>query len=259
VALKKLYAVAKHPKTIKLKDDIRFFEMIKKMIVKYSTRSVKDISRTLEYEIDRLISKSISAQEPIDILSLMQKDKIELSVLDDEFLSKFREMEFKNYAVELLAKILRDQILVRMRKNPVRYRSLYEMLNDLIKKYNVKLITATEVLEELIRIAKDFRRRLEEGKKVNLTEEEMAFYDFLLSKRISEQDEVVMQIAREIAKSIGNFVKIADWNKKETIKAKIRSSLKTLLPKYMKVQDYRYLNDLSREILEVAEMIYSAV
>jgi type I restriction enzyme R subunit len=260
VALKKLYALASpHPETIKMKDDIRFFEMIKKMIVKYSTRSVKDISRTLEYEIDRLISKSISAQEPIDILSLMQKDKIELSVLDDEFLSKFREMEFKNYAVELLAKILRDQILVRMRKNPVRYRSLYEMLNELIKKYNVKLITATEVLEELIRIAKDFRRRLEEGKKVNLTEEEMAFYDLLLSKRISEQDEVVMQIAREIAKSIGNFVKIADWNKKETIKAKIRSSLKTLLPKYMKVQDYRYLNDLSREILEVAEMIYSAV
>jgi type I restriction enzyme R subunit len=127
VALKKLYAVAKHPKTIKLKDDIRFFEMIKKMIVKYSTRSVKDI-RTLEYEIDILISKSISAQEPIDILSLMQKDKIELSVLDDEFLSKFREMEFKNYAVELLAKILRDQILVRMRKNPVRYRSLMRCL-----------------------------------------------------------------------------------------------------------------------------------
>jgi type I restriction enzyme R subunit len=127
VALKKLYAVAKHPKTIKLKDDIRFFEMIKKMIVKYSTRSVKDI-RTLEYEIDILISKSISAQEPIDILSLMQKDKIELSVLDDEFLSKFREMEFKNYAVELLAKILRDQILVRMRKNPLRYRSLMRCL-----------------------------------------------------------------------------------------------------------------------------------
>lgn len=127
MALKKLYAVAKHPKTIKLKDDIRFFEMIKKMIVKYSTRSVKDI-RTLEYEIDILISKSISAQEPIDILSLMQKDKIELSVLDDEFLSKFREMEFKNYAVELLAKILRDQILVRMRKNPVRYRSLMRCL-----------------------------------------------------------------------------------------------------------------------------------
>jgi type I restriction enzyme R subunit len=127
VALKKLYAVAKHPKTIKLKDDIRFFEMIKKMIVKYSTRSVKDI-RTLEYEIDILISKSISAQEPIDILSLMQKDKIELSVLDDEFLSKFREMELKNYAVELLAKILRDQILVRMRKNPLRYRSLMRCL-----------------------------------------------------------------------------------------------------------------------------------
>lgn len=127
MALKKLYAVAKHPKTIKLKDDIRFFEMIKKMIVKYSTRSVKDI-RTLEYEIDILISKSISAQEPIDILSLMQKDKIELSVLDDEFLSKFREMEFKNYAVELLAKILRDQILVRMRKNPLRYRSLMRCL-----------------------------------------------------------------------------------------------------------------------------------
>ena len=259
IALKKLYALASpHPETIRIKDDIRFFEMIKKMIVKYSTRGVKDVARVLEYEMDRLISKSISAQEPIDVLSMIQRDKIELSVLDDEFLSKFREMEFKNYAVELLAKILREQITVRMRRNPVRYRSLYEMLNDLIKKYNVKLITAAEVLEELIRIAKDFRKKLEEGRKVNLTEEEMAFYDLLLSKGIQEKDETVMMIAKEIAKSIGNYVKIADWNKKEMIKARIRSTLKTLLPRYLKVPNYRYLSELSNEVLEVAETIYSA-
>ena len=77
IALKKLYALASpHPQTIKIKDDLKFFEMIKKMIVKYSTRASKEIARELEYEMNQLISKSISAQEPIDVFSLLSKETV---------------------------------------------------------------------------------------------------------------------------------------------------------------------------------------
>ena len=88
VALKKLYLLASpHPETIAIKDDIRFFEMIKKMVVKYSTTRIKEISRDLEYEINQLISRSISAEKPIDVLELLKKEKPEISILDENFLS----------------------------------------------------------------------------------------------------------------------------------------------------------------------------
>jgi type I restriction enzyme R subunit len=96
LALKKIYALASpHPETIKIKDDIRFFEMIKKMLIKYSTVPKKEISRELEFEINQLISKSISAEEPVDIFSLIQKEKPDISILDEEFLLRFKNMPQK--------------------------------------------------------------------------------------------------------------------------------------------------------------------
>ena len=104
LALKNLYALASpHPETLRIKDDMRFFEMIKKMIIKYSTAKTGDISRSLEYEISQLLSKSISAEEPVDVFTLLEKEKPEISILDDNFLSQFKDMEYKNYAADVLA------------------------------------------------------------------------------------------------------------------------------------------------------------
>ncbi|MDW7973524.1 MAG: DUF3387 domain-containing protein, partial [Thermodesulfovibrio sp.] len=260
--LKKLYALASpHPETIKIKDDLRFFEMIKKMILKYTMRDVKELSRNLDYEMNQLISKSISAQEPVDVFSLMGKEKPDISVLDEEYLSQFKKMEYKNYAAELLTKILKDQLKIRFKTNPFRYRSLYESLNKVIESYNIKLLTVTEIIEQLISIAKDIRRKFEEGKTLNLTDEELSFYDFLLSEKSIFAPEVdIKEIAKEIVNLIGPYVKIADWNKKETVKAKIRSSVKQLLPKYMNPQaltEYEILNRISEAIVEQAERLYT--
>ena len=105
VALKKLYLLASpHPETIGIKDELRFFEMIKKMVVKYSTTKIREISRDLEYEINQLISSSISAEKPVDVFALLEKGKPDISVLDESFLAQFREMRYKNYAADLLLK-----------------------------------------------------------------------------------------------------------------------------------------------------------
>ena len=93
--------------------------MIKKMIVKYSTRKPGEISRDLEYEINMLISKSISAEEPVDVFSILKKGKPDISMLDDSFLAQFEKMQYKNFAAEILMKVLNDEIRVRLRKNPI--------------------------------------------------------------------------------------------------------------------------------------------
>jgi type I site-specific deoxyribonuclease, HsdR family len=178
LALKKLYTLASpHPETIKIKDDIRFFEMIKKMIIKYSTTTSREIARDLEYEINQLISKSISAQEPIDVFSLLNKEKPDISILSEDFLIQIKEIKQKNYAVELLAKLLNDEIKVKMIKNPHRYKSLYERLKELIEKYNAKTLEASEIIENLVEIARELREKIQEGKRLDFTEEELAFYD----------------------------------------------------------------------------------
>jgi type I restriction enzyme R subunit len=258
LALKKLYTLASpHPETIKIKDDIRFFEMIKKMIIKYSTTTSREIARDLEYEINQLISKSISAQEPIDVFSLLNKEKPDISILSEDFLSQIKEIKQKNYAVELLAKLLNDEIKVKMRKNPHRYKSLYERLKELIEKYNAKTLEASEIIEKLVEIARELREKIQEGKRLDLTEEELAFYDMLLSKRIFENYEEVREIAKLVVEKLGGYVRIADWNKKETIKAKIRKALKDVLRERLKKHDYDYISKIADELLEQAELVFA--
>ncbi len=257
--LKKLYALASpHPEVFKIKNDLRFFEMIKKMIVKYSIAKIKDITRDLEYEISHLISKSISAEEPIDVMSLKGKERPDISIFDDKFLAEFKNIEYKNYGVEFLAKIIKDELIVRMRSNPLRYRSLYEMLQDVIEKYKKKILDIVEAIEKLIEIAKDTKRKRDEVRKLNLTEEETAFYDLLLSKKeFFENPDKIEKIAKAIVKNLGDYVKVADWNKKEFLKAKIRTTLKDVLMKNMGQQiGYRQIEQLANEIIDYAENIY---
>ncbi|MCM8760058.1 MAG: type I restriction endonuclease subunit R, partial [Candidatus Omnitrophica bacterium] len=259
VILKKIYALASpHPETIKIKDEIRFFEMIKKMIVKYSI-SKKIISRDVEYEINQLISKSISAEEPVDIFSLLQKERPDISILDEEFLLQFKKMKQKNYAADLIAKLLKDELKTKTRKNPFRYSSLFEKLQELIEKYNVKLLTTAEIIEKLIEIAKEVKKDENEGLNLNLTEDELAFYDMLAEEKgIFENEQQIKTVAKEVIKQLGYYVKIVDWNKKETIKAKIRTAVKDILLKIVNERvEYERIDEIASKVYEHVELLYA--
>jgi type I restriction enzyme R subunit len=259
LALKKIYALASpHPETIKIKDDIAFFEMIKKMLIKYSGGIKKEISRDLEYEINQLISKSISAEEPVDIFSLIKKEKPDVSILDEDFLAQIKNIPQKNYAVDLLIKLLNDEIKVRSRKNPLRYKSLYDMLKQLIERYNVKLIDAADIINELIEIAKEIKKKLEEGKELGLTEDEINFYDMLLNKNVIQDKEKIKYVAKEIVKGLGDFIKIVDWNKKESVKAKIRVMIRDILLKFAEKKEYEKIKSAASDICSYAESLYAA-
>ncbi|MEM2918887.1 MAG: DUF3387 domain-containing protein, partial [Candidatus Altiarchaeota archaeon] len=258
VTLKKIYALASpHPETIKIKDDIRFFEMIKKMIVKYSAPR-PEISRDIEYEINQLISKSISAEEPVDIFSLLQKEKPEISIFDEEFLAEFKSIKQKNYAAEVLSKIMNDQIIVKMKINPVRYHSLYEKLKEIIEKYNLKRMSSAEVIEKLVNLAHEIKKQIESGKQLNLTEEELAFYDLLCKKeKFFENKEDIRKVVKEIIKELGGYIKVADWNRKEFLKAKIKTTIKRILINAIDGRaDYNQIDQLSIDVVKHVETLY---
>lgn len=260
VALKKLYALASpRPEAYEIKDEIIFLEMIKKMVVKYSTARIRDINRELEYEISHLISKSIAAKEPIDVFALMGKEKPDISIFDERFLAEFKNMEYRNYAAELLAKIIKDQLVVKMKVNPFRYRSLYEMLKGTIDRYNIKLMNTAEVIDELITIANEIKKAVEGGKKLELTEAELAFYDLLSSKeKFFENYEQVREVARKIIEELGHYTKVADWNRKEYLKAKIRAAVKNILMKAIDGRaSYTEIEQLSVNVMAHAEIIYA--
>jgi type I restriction enzyme R subunit len=257
VALKKLYLLASpHPEAIAIKDDLAFFEMIKKMIVKYSVRRRRDISKELESEITNLISKSIIAKEPIDVFDLLQKEKPEISLLSEEFLKELENLEYKSLAADLLLKILHDRIRVKMKVNPWKFKSLYKMLNELIEKHNTKIIEVSEMIARLVEIAREVRKAEEEGKKLNMTDEEYAFYSLLLSyPNLPIRDkERIEKIAREIANHLSGYVKSSEWKRKEYMRARIKAEVKRILMK-QGIKDYSIVDELSKIIIEHAAVM----
>lgn len=260
VALKKLYALASpRPEAFEIKQDLVFFEMIKKMIVKYSTARIREINKELEYEITELISRSISAEEPVEIFTLTGKNDVEISIFDEEFLGQIKNLAEKNYAKDMLTRIIKDKLVVKMNINQYRYRSLYESLNEIIDKYHMKILSASEVMEKLIELARELKKQIEQGQELNLTEEELAFYDLLATReKLFANYEEIKKIAKEIVKELEFYRKIADWNKKDYLKAKLRVIIKNLLMKTIDGRaQYNEIEQLSINILNHAETIYA--
>jgi len=254
VALKKLYLLASpHPEATAIKDELAFFEMVKKMIVKYSVRKTREISRDLEREVSMLISKSISAKEPVDVFDLLKKDKPEISVLSEEFLREIENLEYKSLAAEMLLKILHDRIRVRMKVNPWKFRSFYERLKELIEKHNTKLIDVSEMISRLVEIAREVRKAEEEGKQLNMSDEEFAFYSLLLSYPNLPIDDKkkVEEIARDVTKILSGYIKISEWKRKEYMKSRIKAEVKRVLMK-KGFRNYSIINELSEMIVEHA-------
>lgn len=143
-------------------------------------------------------------------------------------------MPRKNLALELLRRLLNDEIKKRSSHNIIQSKKFSEMLSDAIKRYQNNAITAAEVIEEMIRMAKEIKLADQRGEKLNLDFRELAFYDAL---EVSDSavkvlgDDILKTIARELVESVRNSVTI-DWDKKESVQAKMRVLIKRILKKY---------------------------
>jgi type I restriction enzyme R subunit len=145
-----------------------------------------------------------------------------------------RSLPQRNLAVELLRKLLKGEIKTRGRKNVVQARSFAEMLEQTLRRYQNRAIEASQVIEELIALAKEMRAAAERGEKLGLSEDEMAFYDALETNDSAVQvlgDETLRGIARELVETVRNNVTI-DWTLRENVRAQLRVLVKRILRKH---------------------------
>lgn len=236
--LSRVFAISvPHPKALAIRDDLSFFQAIKARISKLRESNKKRSDEEIETAIRQIISDAIISTEVIDIFQaagLQNPDISGLNILSDEFMAELKDMPRKNLALELLRRLLNDEIQKRSTRNIIQSKKFSEMLADAIKRYQNNAISAAEIIEELIRLAKDLKEADKRGESLNLDFRELAFYDAL---EVSDSavkvlgDEILKTIARELVESVKNSVTI-DWDKKESVQAKMRVMIKRILKKY---------------------------
>lgn len=226
----KLYAFAMpHKEAYDIKNDVDFFKAVRGVLIKQtSVRSKAGIEAGLESTIKELLSKSIAAEGIIDIFALKGREKLDISILDERFLEEARKIKYKNLAIEILKKLLNDEINLRMRKNAIRYKSLLELLEKIIEEYEDRIISAAKVIERLIELAKEIKKTDKKAKQMDLSEEELAFYDAIVSRKMINQDKKIKELVKELVKMIRRDL-IIDWTNNEIIKARIRDNARLLL------------------------------
>jgi len=158
----------------------------------------------------------------------------DISIISDEFMAEVRGMEHQNLAVELLQKLLKDEVKARSRTNIVQSRKLSQMLEDALRRYRNQVISVTDVLEELLELAKDTKAANARGEELGLEPYELAFYD-ALSQNKSAQDVMGVDKLRELAIVLVERIRknaSIDWNLKESVRSRMKVAVKRLLRQY---------------------------
>ena len=175
--LSKAFALAvPHLKALEIRDDVAFFQAVRSVITKSAGNGHRS-PEEIELAIRQIVSKAVSSGEVIDIFAAAGLKKPDISILSDEFLAEVRGMPQRNLAIELLRKLLEGEIRTRHRKNIVQARSFAELLEASIRKYQNRAIETAQVIEELIRLAREMREAARRGEELWLTEDEVAVYD----------------------------------------------------------------------------------
>jgi len=231
--LSQAYALAKPDKATTLHaEEIAFFQAVKARLTKFETTG--ESGTNYESVIKNIVDSAIASDEVVDIFDAAGIEKPELSILSEEFLKEIQGMKYKNVAIELLKKILSDEIKIRSKHNLTKSKSLMEMLDAALKRYQNNLLTTAEIIEELIRIAKEIKKADRRGEDLGLSEDELAFYDALETNDSAVKvlgDETLRTIARELADKVRRNATI-DWTLKESVRAKLMVLVRRTLNKY---------------------------
>ena len=243
-----------HDSALAIRDDVGFFQAVRAVIAKTSSDRQKK-TEDVNFALRQILSRAVASDEVLDIFAAAGLKKPDISILSEEFLEEVRSMPQKNLAVELLRKLLNNEIKTRGRKNVVQSRSFSEMLERAIIKYQNRAIETAAVIQELIDIARELREAEKRGEELGLNEDEKAFYDALGVNDSAVQvlgDETLTTIARELVEMVRRNVTI-DWTAKESVRAKLRIMVKRILRKYGYPPDKRESATLT--VLEQAEVL----
>ncbi|MCB0326299.1 MAG: type I restriction endonuclease subunit R [Bdellovibrionales bacterium] len=234
-ALSKAYALCASMEEVnEHKDTIAFFQTIKARLSKFEPKGSGKSDEEIETVIKQIIDKAVVSEGVVDIFDAAGIKKPDISILSDDFLEEIKDMEHKNLAMELLKKLLNDEIKVRSKKNLVQSRALSEMLDEAIKRYQNNLLTASEVIQELIKLAKDIKEADRQGQELGLNDDEYAFYSALEVNDSAKKvlgDQQLRDLARVLVERVRQNTSI-DWKIKENVRAKLRVIVKRILRKY---------------------------
>ena len=218
---------------LRIRDDVGFFQAVRAVLAKSAPGRGKS-DEDLDHAIRQIISKAVVSDQVIDIFAAAGLKKPDISILSDEFLAEIRGMPQRNLAVELLQKLLRNEIRTRSRRNVVQSRVFSEMLEQALRRYQNRAIETAKVIEELIQLAKDMKQAEQRGEELGLTDDEVSFYDALETNDSAVKvlgDEALRTIARELVATVRANVTI-DWTVRENVQAHLRVLVKRILRKY---------------------------
>lgn len=259
-ALSKAFAIAiPHDQAMDAKDEVSFFQAVKARLAKFDGTGSGKTDQEIETTIRQVIDKALVSEQVIDVFDAAGIKKPDISILSEEFLMELKGMTHKNVALEVLKKLLNDEIKARAKKNLVKSRTFLEMLENAIKKYQNKILTAAEVIEELINLSKDIVEMDNEAKQMGLTDFEYAFYTAVAnndSARELMQQDKLRELAVVLTETIRQNASI-DWTIKESVKAKLKVAVKRILRKYGYPPDMQML--ATETVLKQAEMIANEI
>ena len=235
VRLQKAFALSvPHPATNDVRDDLAFFQAIKARFAKFDEQQKTRSNEEIETAIRQIINDAIISEEVVDIFDAAGIKKPDISILSDEFLAEVQNLPHTNLALELLKRLLNDEIKNRAATNLVQSRKFSERLAAAVRQYQNGLIDSARIIEELIRMAREMREADKRGEAMNLRVDELAFYDALADNPSAETvlgDDTLKQIAHELVDSVRRNTSI-DWQYKESVQAKLRVLVKRILRKY---------------------------
>jgi len=254
--LSKAFALcAASDEATRIRDDVSFFQAIQSALSKHSTTNQRTPEQ-IDAAVRQLVSKAITTEgEVIDVFTAAGLSKPDISILSDQFLAEVRGLKHKNVAAELLEKLLKDEIKQRAKRNLVQSQLFSEKLTKTLNAYHNRAIATQEVIEELIKLAKELDAASKRGEDLGLTEDELAFYDALAANESAVQvmgDEKLRVIATELITQVRKSVTI-DWTLRESARAKIRVMVKRILKKYGYPPDLQ--EEAVKTVLRQAELL----
>ncbi|MBI5141842.1 MAG: type I restriction endonuclease subunit R [Nitrospirae bacterium] len=259
-ALSQAFAIAvPHEQAMDVKDEIAFFQAIKARLAKFDSTGAGRTNEEIETTIRQVIDKALVSEQVIDVFDAAGIKKPDISILSEEFLLELKNNEHKNVALEVLKKLLKDEIKARAKKNLVQSKTLMEMLQNAIQRYHAKILTAVEVMDELINISKEIVKSNQQAEAMGLSDFEYAFYTALASndsaRELMQQDKL-----RELAVVLFEKVRAnasIDWTIKESVKAKLKVIVKRTLRQYGYPPDMQKL--ATETVLKQAEMLANEI
>ena len=220
-----------------IRDDVKLFADVRAAIAKLDREGAGPRapgSAEVDTAIAQLVSEAVAAEGVVDVYAAAGVDKPELSILSDEFLEGIANGDRPNLQLELLRRLLNDEIRSQRRTNVVQARRFSELLDEAINRYNNRALSTAEIIAALVDLAKELRAAQSRAEDLGLDEGELAFYDAVCQNDaavLELGDDTLKAIAQALVKAVRESATI-DWNLKESVRAGLRAKVKRLLARY---------------------------